>query len=116
MVLEFCPKCGNIMIPEKLNEGEFWVKCYHCHLSKRLKPDSKLIEKEMILHKHDIGRTFKVSKIKNEFATYKNKCQKCGYGKAQVIDIGAFYSDEDYLILLKCGKCGWSERVGKKTS
>lgn len=104
------------MIPEKLREGEFWVKCYHCHFSKKLKPDSKLIEKEMILHKHDIGRTFKVSKIKNEFATYKHKCQKCDYNKAQVIDMGISYSDEDNLIFLKCGKCGWSERVGKKTS
>ena len=104
------------MIPEKLEEGEFWVKCYHCHFSKKLKPDSKLIEKEMILHKHDIGKAFKVSKLKNEFATYKHKCVKCSYEKAQVIDMGISYSDEDNLILLKCGKCGWSERVGKKTS
>jgi len=27
--------------------------------------------------------------------------------------MGIFYSDEDNLILLKCGKCGWSERLGK---
>ena len=116
MSLEFCPRCENIMIPQKLSEGEFWIKCHHCGFSRKLKSDSKLIEKEMILHKHDIGRTFKVSKIKNEFATYKHKCQKCDYNKAQVIDMGISYSDEDNLIFLKCGKCGWSERVGKKTS
>ena len=116
MTLEFCPKCMNIMIPEKLAEKEFWIKCHHCHFAKRLKQNSKLIEKEMILHKHDIGRTFKISKIKNEFAIYKNKCQKCGYDKAQIIDMGIFYSDEDNLILLKCGKCGWSERIGEKVS
>ena len=113
MVLEFCPKCENIMIPERLNEKEFWVKCSHCGFSKKLKKDSTLVEKEKILHKHQIGRVFVSG---NEFAVYKNKCQKCGYDKAQIIDLGVSYSDEDNLILLKCGKCGWSERVGKKTS
>ena len=44
------------------------------------------------------------------------KCPKCGYEKAQIIDMGIFYSDEDNLILLKCGKCGHSERIGRKTS
>ena len=119
MPLEFCPKCENLMIPEKVNgkKGiETWIKCYHCHLSKKLKDNSTLLEREKILHKHNIGKVFKISGLKNEFATYKHKCQKCGYGKAQVIDLGIFYSDEDNLILLKCGKCGWSERVGKKTS
>ena len=116
MTLEFCPRCENILIPEKINEKEFWAKCAHCDFSKKLKSDSVLVEKEKILHKHNIGRVFKTANWKNEFATYKHKCQKCGYGKAQVIDMGIFYSDEDNLILLKCGKCGWAERVGKKVS
>ena len=115
MVLEFCPKCENILVPEKLNEKQFWIKCHHCGFSRKAKEKS-LVEKEKILHKYQIGRAFKVSDEKNEFATYNHKCQKCGYGKAQVIDMGIFYSDEDNLILLKCGKCGWSERIGKKTS
>ena len=52
----------------------------------------------------------------NEFANYIHKCKKCGYGKAQIIDMGISYSDEDNLILLKCGKCGFSERIGEKVS
>ena len=113
MTLEFCSKCENILIPQKLGEEEFWVKCTHCGFSRKLKSDSPLVEKEKILHKYQIGRVLSVG---NEFATYKNKCLKCGYDKAQIIDMGISYSDEDNLILLKCGKCGWSERVGKKTS
>ena len=105
MSLEFCPKCENIMIPEKLSEGEFWIKCHHCGFSRKLKkPDSKLIEKEMILHKHDIGRTFKVSKIKMSLQLISTNVSKCDYNKAQVIDMGISYSDEDNLIFLKCGK------------
>ena len=49
-------------------------------------------------------------------ATYDHKCKKCGFSKAQIIDMGIFYSDEDQLILLKCGKCGYSERIGRKVS
>ena len=73
----------------------------------------KLIEKEKIKHE-EIGRG--VVTDKNTFATYDHECEKCGHKKAEVIDVGVLYSDEDNLILLKCGKCGYSERVGKKTS
>jgi len=57
-----------------------------------------------------------VGEDKNIFANYHNVCKKCGYDKAQILDLGVFYSDEDNLILLKCGKCGFSERVGRKVS
>ena len=43
-------------------------------------------------------------------------CKKCGYDKAQIIDMCIFYSDEDNLILLKCGKCNFAERIGRKVS
>jgi len=70
-----------------------------------------IVEKEKIEHE-EIGRG--VLKEENRMATYKHKCEKCGYGKAQIIDVGPLYSDEDNLILLKCGKCGYSERIGSK--
>ena len=73
----------------------------------------KIIEKEKIKHK-DRGEA--VVKEKDVFADYKHKCKKCGYGKAEVSDLGFQYSDENDLILLKCGKCGYTERVEKKTS
>ena len=113
MTIEFCPECENILIPVKFGEDEFWANCAHCGFSRKVDAKSKLVEKEKILHKYQIG---KVLNVENEFATYKHKCEKCGYDKAQVIDMGIFYSDEDNLILLKCGKCGWSERIGKKVS
>ena len=56
--------------------------------------------------------------IKNEnlFATYDYKCKKCGYDRAEIIDMGIFISDEDNLILIRCGKCGHTDRFGRKTS
>jgi len=69
----------------------------------------KIIDK--ILKKEKIGEGF--VKDKNIFATYNHKCPKCGYDKAEIIDLGLFYSDENNIYLLKCGNCGYSERVGE---
>jgi DNA-directed RNA polymerase subunit M/transcription elongation factor TFIIS len=52
----------------------------------------------------------------NTSANYDNKCKKCGHVGAQIIDVGVLISDEDQLTLLRCGKCGFTERVGRKTT
>ena len=110
MVLEFCPKCGNLLIPRR--EGDkFYGECEKCNFSKELKV---LKTMENLEPKKKIGKG--IRKEENPFATYSSKCPKCGYGKAQIIDMGIFYSDEDNLILLKCGRCGHSERIGRKTT
>ncbi len=113
MSLKFCPKCQSILIPEENKKGKIETKCAHCGYLDMLK-EKKLVEYEKIKHRKE--KKGKIENVHNEFADYKHKCQKCGYGKAQIIDMGVSYSDEDNLILLKCGRCGWSERVGKKAS
>jgi len=112
MSLKFCPKCSNILIPERISEKEFVEKCSYCNYSRKF--NGKMLIMKNKIPKEKIGT--KIVEEKNEFATYHNKCKKCGYDKAQIIDLGIFYSDEDNLIMLKCGKCGWSERIGKKFS
>lgn len=70
-----------------------------------------------------IGEKFKneirgsgVTNEGNASANYDNKCKKCGHTGAEIIDVGVLFSDEDHLILLKCGKCGFSERQGRKAT
>lgn len=111
MTMKFCPKCKGLLVPKSIGE-RFIVKCKNCDFfaEGKAKP---LIEEEDIKHKPKRGEG--VLKNKNPFATYKHKCKKCGYGKAQIIDMGVFYSDEDNLIMLKCGKCEYSERIGRRT-
>lgn len=99
-------------MPETIDKKSI-LKCPYCGFSKKA-GGKHLVEKEKITHK--VRGKGKAIKEENDLATYKNKCKKCGFGKAQVIDMGVAYSDEDNLILLKCGKCCWAERVGKKTS
>lgn len=111
MNLKFCPKCKTLLSPRQTNK-ELFLKCRKCGFSKKLER-YRLTASEKIKPKL---RGKGVIDDKNILATYKHKCKKCGYDKAQVLDLGIFYSDEDNLILLKCGKCGYSERIGRKVS
>lgn len=110
MVLRFCQKCKTLLSPRK-RDGKIFLECKDCGFSKEVKKRD-LVSKNKIHAPEKRGKGF----VKDEdiFATYEHECKKCGYNKAQVLDVGIFYSDEDNLILLKCGKCGHSERVGRK--
>ena len=112
MTLKFCQRCKSLMSPRKINDKDF-LKCLNCNFIREM-DNSFLKTSEKINNKKEIGKGIK--KDENSFATYNNICKKCGYNLAQILDLGIFYSDEDNLILLKCGKCGFSERVGRKTS
>ncbi|MGD9276862.1 MAG: hypothetical protein PVJ67_06855 [Candidatus Pacearchaeota archaeon] len=110
MTLKFCKKCKTLLEPHK-KEGKNFLVCKNCGIETESE-NNFLITTEKInkLPKRKEGSV----KDEDVFASYKHICKKCGYDKAEVIDMGIFYSDEDNLILLKCGKCGYSERVGRK--
>ena len=110
MTIKFCLKCGSMIVPRTV-KGETLLLCNSCGDFKIVKGKVELKTKDKIISKSKIAKG--VVKDGNIFATYNNVCKKCGYDKAQIIDIGAFYSDEDHITFLKCGKCGFSERVGK---
>ncbi len=113
MTLKFCKKCKTLLRPHK-REGKIFLECSNCNYSEIIDRDNHLVTSEKIKKPKKVGE----GSVREEdiFATYNHICKKCGYDKAEVIDVGIFYSDEDNLIMLKCGKCGYSERVGKKTS
>jgi len=111
MSMEFCPECNGILIPKRSGE-KFIIACKNCDYFRNAEV-GQLIEDEKIITKPKKGQG--IAKDENEFADYKHNCKKCGYGKAQIIDAGVFISDEDNLIMLKCGKCGYAERIGRKT-
>ena len=110
MVMNFCPKCSSIMIPT-IKDGKVVIFCTHCGYYKE-GGVKILVETEKIPKKAAVGEGV-VSSI-NEFATYSHKCEKCGYNKAQVVDMGQWYSDEDNVVVLRCGKCGWAEHMERK--
>ena len=111
MMLKFCQRCKSLMSPHKIN-GEDFLKCTQCDFTEDM--DELFLKTNEIIRKDELGKGVKDDK--NIFATYSNICKKCGHDKAQILDLGIFYSDEDNLILLKCGNCGFSEKIGRKTS
>ena len=116
MGLKFCESCGGIVRIQKIDKNHSYLFCDNCQKFSLTKTKENLIisSSEKIQNEKEKGQG--VSKEENLLANYKNICKKCGYEKAQILDMGIFYSDEDNLILLKCGKCGFSERVGRKVS
>lgn len=86
------------MSPHEI-DGKFSFKCDKCGFTEEAK--DSLVIKNKIKKPEKIGEG--VINDRNIFATYKHKCEKCGYDKVQVLDLGIFYSDEDNLIMLKCG-------------
>lgn len=116
MALNFCENCGGMVRNQQINKKQFYSFCDNCRNFKLITEEENFTTaiSEKINKRGEKGDG--ISSGKNEFATYTNICKKCGHDKAQILDLGIFYSDEDNLIMLKCGKCGFAERIGKKTS
>ena len=107
--MDFCPRCKKLLIPIR-GEDYVYTECPDCGIKTRVYSE-QVNEK---ISPEEIGEG--VITDENLFATYEYKCKKCGYDKAEVIDMGIFISDEDNLILMRCGKCGHTDRIGRKTS
>jgi DNA-directed RNA polymerase subunit M/transcription elongation factor TFIIS len=113
MTLKFCERCNALM--NSREEDELIIfECPSCGFFEAVGDISSLDVKEKMIPSELRGEG--AGEDKNDFADYPNVCKKCGYGFAQILDLGIFYSDEDNLVLLKCGKCGFSERIGRKVS
>ena len=94
--MEFCPKCGAILIQKTKNFG-----CPRCNYSSKSKIILKTSEK---IHEKNIGvaisrETLGVHPIVNE------KCKKCSNDKAYFWTVQTRASDESETKFFKCVKC-----------
>lgn len=103
MTMQFCEKCGKILMIQSEN-GKNIGKC-SCGFHKTINPEVSATEKL-----NQPPKEVELVSEKNEFATFPHKCKKCGYDKAEVIDLGILIGDEAAVTLYKCGKCKNSER------
>ena len=104
----FCKTCGTLLQPKKTAYGK-WMACPHGHTQPKLNQDKNVVS----LKNKPIERV-EVSDGKNILAVHDHVCKKCGYDKAELIDIMPFYSDEDQVTRMKCGKCGFVEQLEGK--
>jgi DNA-directed RNA polymerase subunit M len=99
--MEFCPKCGSVLIEKKKNLG-----CPRC--SYTLKGKSKIISSEKIEDKKE-----EIEVIKKDFETFPvvaSKCKKCGNSKAYFWSVQTRAGDEAETRFFKCTKCEFTWR------
>ena len=105
----FCASCGTLLRPEKTPYGK-WMRCPDGHPQPELQTSGDTV----ISGNVEKGSRVLVGDGVNRLAVHDHPCKKCGHGKAELIEIAPFYSDEDYVLRMKCGKCGKTEQLDGK--
>ncbi len=99
--MEFCPKCGAVLIQKRKKEG-----CPRCNYS--IKGKIKITASEKIGEKKEIAilsnNDMQVLPIVGE------KCIKCGNDKAYFWTVQTRASDESETKFFKCTKCDHTRR------
>ena len=103
--MEFCKNCSGMLWPD----GSGNLICKSCNYQIK----GEIISSEKIQKKEEIGRG--LVDESNPFATYQHECEKCGYNKSELGFRDPMYTDEDNLVFLKCGKCGFVRQLARKT-
>jgi DNA-directed RNA polymerase subunit M len=94
--MEFCPKCGAVLVEKKKNSG-----CPRCSYTSKSK--SKIFSSEKI---EDNGKEVEVIKKEIEaFPIVTEKCKKCGNEKCYFWTVQTRAGDEAETKFFKCVKC-----------
>ncbi len=99
--MEFCPKCGAVLIQKIKNLG-----CPRCNYSS--KSNAKLSTSEKIEKKIEIPVIKKT--VSDTLPVVHEKCKKCGHEKAYFWTVQTRASDESETKFFKCAKCGHTVR------
>jgi DNA-directed RNA polymerase subunit M len=104
--MEFCPKCGSVLVQKKKNLG-----CARCgYSSKSSKEKSKLKTVEKI----DESTKKEVAVIKSKdtevFPIITETCKECGNDKAYFWTVQTRSGDEAETKFFKCTKCSFTWR------
>jgi DNA-directed RNA polymerase subunit M len=100
--MEFCPKCGAVLIQKRKNAG-----CPRCNYASKDKVNLKTSEK--INEKNEI--VVVSQKDTSTHPIVNEKCKKCGHEKAYFWTIQTRAGDEAETKFFKCVKCDhtWRE-------
>lgn len=109
--VEFCPKCGNLMIPTKDN-GKVVLKCRNpkCGAIKPLKENSFYTISEKLKHSPS-EKTIVIEEEATLLPKTRIECPKCGWNEAYWWELQTRSADEAPTHFYRCVKCGhtWRE-------
>jgi len=107
----FCKTCGSLLVPKKTTYGK-WMSCPKGHAQPELNQEANIVT----VKNHEEGKKIEIADDQNILAVHDHKCKKCGYDKAELMEIAPFYADEDSVFRMKCGKCGFVEQLEGKVT
>ena len=102
--MEFCKKCGGLLVPKKSKNGVVYV-CRMC--GKKAQEGSKIKLVDTVEKKEDI---IKVDKENKNLPTTENICSKCRNKEAYWWIQQTRSIDEPPTRFYKCVKCGYTWR------
>ena len=101
--MEFCPKCGSILVEKRKNFG-----CIRCGYSTKEKIKLKMSEKTNEGEKKEIAVMKKGDD--DVLPIIDANCKKCGNNKAYFWTVQTRSGDEAETKFFKCVKCGYTWR------
>lgn len=102
MTSMFCTTCGTLLQLKITPYGK-WMACPNGHTQQELNQISQDINSKNM----NQGKSIEVRDDSiNILAVHDHICSKCGFDKAELIEISCSYSDEDNCYRMKCGRCG----------
>ena len=109
MAIQFCPKCGSMMVPNKDEENIGW-KCRKCGHAQAMGDKRELVLKKKTTTKVVIP-VFDLDKTKDKLSTIEIECHKCGGNQALWWIQQTRSGDEPATRFYKCIECGhtWRE-------
>lgn len=99
--MEFCPKCGSLLVQKTKNFG-----CPRCNYSSKEKPKLKTSEKIEERKQVEVINP----KETNSLPIIARECNKCGNDKAYFWTVQTRASDESETKFFKCTKCEHTQR------
>jgi DNA-directed RNA polymerase subunit M len=103
--MEFCEKCGSLMLVEKKRKHTFLV-CKKCGWKKKLKGEMAITE-TIVPEKKEV---VVMKKAEEELPKTKIICPKCGHDEAYWYMQQTRGGDEPPTLFYTCVKCGHSWR------
>ena len=100
--MEFCPKCGKMLVPKEEN-GEVYLVCPVCGFRKKAEEDSYVTTEK----KKEEHEGVAVNAEKPNLPVTSARCPKCGNDKAYFWTEQTRAADEPQTRFYKCTKCGY---------
>jgi len=99
--MEFCPRCGAVLIQKRKNDG--CIRCNYSSKSKfKIRTSEKMNEKKEVAVIRD--------KDTEVYPIVDAECKKCGHNKAYFWTLQTRSTDEAETKFFKCTKCNFTWR------